>query len=59
MAGNTYILSSTSSIDLSWSLQPDYGLGLVPTYSVEIAKPAESYTDTDGWLSKAPIPRPP
>ncbi len=49
MAGNTYILSSTSSIDLSWS-QPDYGLGLVPTYSVEIAKPAESYTDTD-WVA--------
>ncbi|MCM1029776.1 MAG: SusE domain-containing protein [Pseudoflavonifractor sp.] len=46
MANQTYILSATSSIDLSWS-QPDYGLGLVPTYTVEIAKPADAYYDSD------------
>lgn len=46
MAQATYVLTSTSSIDLSWS-QPNYGLGLVPTYTVEIAKAAESYSDAD------------
>lgn len=46
MAGNTYILSPTSSVNLTWS-QPDYGLGLVPTYTVEIAKAADSYADAD------------
>lgn len=62
LASSTYILSSTSSIDLSWS-QPDYGLGLVPTYTVEIAKAhaeGESYGDTeweplDGTYTQAAV----
>lgn len=52
LASSTYILSSTSSIDLTWS-QPDYGLGLVPTYTVEIAKAraeGEAY-DNDEWIA--------
>lgn len=49
LASSTYLLSSTSSIDLTWS-QPDYGIGLVPTYTVEIARPAESYSDDD-WVA--------
>lgn len=48
MASNTYLLSPTSTIDLTWS-QPDYGLGLVPTYTVEIAK-AEEASGSDAWI---------
>ena len=37
MAENTYVLSSTSGIEFTLS-QPNYGLGVVPFYSIEIAK---------------------
>lgn len=49
LASSTYILTPTSGVELSWS-QPDYGLGLVPTYTVEIAKPAETYANDD-WVA--------
>lgn len=47
MAASTYILSPNNGIDLSWS-QPDYGIAVVPVYTVEIAKAlpeGEAYPD--------------
>ncbi|MBO4945730.1 MAG: SusE domain-containing protein [Muribaculaceae bacterium] len=40
MAENTYILSADNGLDLSVS-QANYGLGVVPVYTVEIAKSAD------------------
>lgn len=53
MAENTYVLSETSGVELTLS-QPDYGMGIVPTYYVEMTTNAdksdvvtlpEAYTD--------------
>lgn len=43
MALNTYLLSSTSGIDFTLS-QPDYGLGVVPVYTIEISSTADFAT---------------
>ncbi len=40
---NTLVLSPTASLTLSWS-QPNYGVGTVPEYQLEIA-PDESFAD--------------
>lgn len=40
MADNTYLLSASNGISLSLS-QPNYGMGVVPVYTVEIAKSAD------------------
>lgn len=40
---NTVVLSPTSTLDLSWS-QPNYGLGTVPEYQVELAED-EAFTN--------------
>lgn len=36
LADNTYVLSATDGVELSVS-QADYGMGIVPTYTVEVA----------------------
>lgn len=40
MAENTYVLSAENGIDFTCS-QPDYGMGVTPTYSVEVATKAD------------------
>lgn len=40
MADNTYVLSEDNGVELSVS-QPDYGMGIVPVYTVEVATKAD------------------